>query len=87
MSEKHDDIVPDGFDLTEAKKKQSSTPREEMEGCPECGSVVIRYRVNDDYNVPINKQNPEDECYCEHCGATFDEDETVEPHSVNETRS
>lgn len=82
MSEHHDDIVPEDFDLEHAKTKQSTTPREEQDACPECGSVVIRFRVNDGYNVPIDKKNPDDECYCENCGATFDEDETVEPEPL-----
>lgn len=77
-----DDIVPEGFDLDEARNAPGTTPREEQERCPECEGVEVMSRVVDSRSPGSSPEdggyrggNPEYEepFWCDNCGARFEE--------------
>lgn len=73
-----DDIVPEGFDLEEAHRRRSTTPREERERCPYCESTRIWKRQGDRWDYPEDTRRgspPENDerCSCRSCGGHFDD--------------
>lgn len=75
MAQDSDNIVPDGFDLEERLKQPTTTPPEEDEKCPYCGSRKLHHRNNDPRGRGPRKE--EGNVRCGNCNEHFDDSETV----------
>jgi len=65
---KASELIPEGFDLESARRKQSSTPKSDLPKCPDCGSVtIIRKTSREDH-----PQRKDGVYRCESCGIHFD---------------
>jgi len=63
-------IIPEDFDLDEAKSARSCTDRDEMDKCPHCGSVKVHRK---DGGKQYRYEHPDEDYYCGACEGHFDE--------------
>lgn len=63
-----DSIIPEGFDLDQARRAHSTTPHETQPRCPECGSIKIHEKRRETANR-IRKGDYR----CGKCAHHFDE--------------
>jgi hypothetical protein len=75
-----DDIIPEDFDLDDARHAASTTPVEDEDTCPHCGSIQVMSRVEgkDKHGgTPTSRQQEQieyDEPYfCDNCRERFEE--------------
>jgi len=88
MSTTHSDVkkaselVPEGFDLEAARRKQSSTLKDDMPKCPNCGSVTIIRKTS----RPDHPQRVDGAFRCESCHEHFDNPERPSECQTNLAR-
>lgn len=66
-----DGIVPENFDLHDARHAYSTTPDEKQPKCPDCGSINITRKVGN--HIGQNKDRHPGRWRCNCCQHHFDE--------------
>ena len=74
--------IPDDFDLDAARRAPSSTPAEERERCPHCGSYNISVKTQ--VHGGPNKREYDGDYFCDCCKNHFDD--PVSPEEVGHAR-
>lgn len=67
------DIVPDGFDLSKARNKRTTTPDEEQPRCPECGTTNISPKVGNHIGSGKQRKPGDWRCNRHGCNHHFEE--------------